>query len=361
MTFKPALILATIGAFTASAPSEARDRYQAFCDIAYGMGENIEYVALTEVFETDLSIDDVTYQMGNFLYDVNKGRVQVAFETSGTLRAYCVGGGSDVRQNRANYIVTRGDAFMTIKSPLDYRGYYRRNSASSTKAPSPKSVPVAAKSVSEPSTAAPKGPTPNQLKYQRELVEHQARLAEIERIKAATAAKHAVDRAAAGAELARHQQEKATADAARRTYEADLAAHQRLIDQRQTAQDRERKVDWREAVIVCNLDPKDGQSQFGNWRCDGPLQMTYAKLGSSSSTPSAKELVSLSQACGGKPESVRDLGVAGTSRLFGCSFGLHPKSTGGFPLDAALKHGVSFIAGRAIYRCPEYVSACRTQ
>lgn len=207
----------------------------------------------------------------------------------------------------------------------------------------------------------PKGPTLNQLKYQRELEAHNARLAEIEKIKANTAAKHAEDRAAAERELGRHGQEKAAADAAQRRYQQELAEHQRKANELETAQDRERKIDWREAVIVCNLDPNDGQSQFGNWRCDGPLQMTYAKLGSVSAAPDARAIVSLSQACGGSREAVRDLGLVGSAHLFGCSFGLHPKSTSGFPMDAAAKHGITYVPGRAVYRCPAWKSACRTQ
>lgn len=362
-------------AVAATAPGQAqwRDPYPYFCSISAGPYGQARPIAVTEVATTINSVDHVTDGLNSYLWDAKKGRISVPFDTSQDLHAYCVSGNDTVRNN---YMRSYG-SLITLKSPLDHRGWWRRpkTGGMSVVPPAPKARPkpappttVAAKPVTTPLPApTPKGPTPNQLKYQRELAEHQARLAEIERIKAETAAKHAANRGAADAELARHAREKAehdrvkaAADAAKRQYQADLAAHQRLVDQRQTKQDRERKVDWREAVVVCNLNASDGQSKFGNWRCDGPLQMTYAKLGGTGGL-TRPVLVNLSDACGGKPESVRDLGMVGASRIFGCSFGLHPQATSGFHLDAARKHGISFVPGRAIYRCPAYVSYCRTQ
>ena len=211
------------------------------------------------------------------------------------------------------------------------------------------------------------GPTSNQLKYQRELEAYNARLAEIEKIKSDTAAKHASNQAAAkqvlGAhdqDLARHNQEMAAADAAKRRYEQELAEHQRLVEQVRTKEDKARLVDWREAVVVCTLNANDGQSKFGNWRCDGPLQFTYAKLGTGGAL-SQQALTALSEACGGRRESIRDLGMVSSARLFGCSFGLHPNATSGFHQDAAAKHGIAYVPGRAIYRCPASQSYCRTK
>jgi hypothetical protein len=234
-----------------------------------------------------------------------------------------------------------------------------KGSASSARRSTPKSESAAR------APAAPKGPTPNELKYQRELAAYNARLAEIERIKADTAAKHSADTLAAQQQLAqhegdmaRHRQQVAQAEAARRQYEDDLAAHQQRVSDMETKKDREAKVDWREAVVVCSLDPRDGQSQFGNWRCEGPLQMTYAKLGGAGEAPSTQAIIALSQACGGSREAVRDLGMVSSSHLFGCSYGIHPNSTSN---DPAARHGIGFVPGRAIYRCPTYKSACRTQ
>lgn len=242
--------------------------------------------------------------------------------------------------------------------PTTHPGGSNRRSAAVDALPKP--------AATAPRAPIEKGPTPNQLKFQRELDAYNARLKEIERIKADTEARHAANRSAAqqqvsahDQDMARHRREVAAADAARRQYEQDLAAHQALLDQRQSNDERDRKVDWREAIVVCTLNPSDGQSQFGNWRCDGPLQMTYAKLGGEAAL-GRQALVALSQACGGKPESIRDLGLVSGSRLFGCSYGLHPKSKGPFPLDAAAKHGIGYVPGRATYRCPAWHSACRT-
>lgn len=212
----------------------------------------------------------------------------------------------------------------------------------------------------------PQGPTPNQLKYQRELEAYKARLKEIEQIKTDAAARHAANQAAAQQVIAAHDQdlernraEVAAANAAQRHYEEELATYRRLVALNETNADRERKVDWREAVVVCALNPNDGQGKFGNWRCDGPLQMTYAKLGSPGVAASPRALVDVSDACGGKPEAVRDLGLVGTSHLFGCSFGLHPDSAS--MQDSVARNGITYVPGRAVYRCPKSYSACRTQ
>lgn len=218
------------------------------------------------------------------------------------------------------------------------------------------------------SPAEPKGPTPNQLKYQRELEAYHARLAEIEKIKTDISAKHSADTAAAQqrlaqheGDMARHRAQVAQANALQRQYEQELAAHQARVSSTETKQDREAKVDWKEAVVVCSLNASDGQSRFGNWRCEGPLQMTYAKLGGAGEAPSTQAIVALSQACGGSREAIRDLGMVGSDRLFGCSFGIHPKSLDASSKDMAAKHGIAYVPGRATYRCPTYKSACRTQ
>lgn len=203
-----------------------------------------------------------------------------------------------------------------------------------------------------------KGPTPNQLKYQRELEAYKVRLAEIVRTKAESATRHQADTVAAEAELARHRRELAVAEAARNQYQQDLAAHQQLIRDRETKHDREAKVEWREAVAVCVLDLNDGQAKFGNWRCDGPLQMNYAKLGNPGQALSTEAVVALTMVCGGSREAVRDLGMVGDAHLFGCSYGIHPQSKS---FDPLAKHGIGYVPGRATYRCPIYVSGCRTQ
>ena len=235
----------------------------------------------------------------------------------------------------------------------------------------PAAKPVAKASIPKPaSTPAPlpvaKGPTPNQLKYQREMAEFQQRLAEIDRVKAATQAKFAADKAAAQQVIAQHRQDMdlnrqqvAAAERAKRQYEAELAAHQAQVAQMRSKQERDRLVDWPEAVTVCELNGQDPQSKLGNWRCEGPLQFTYAKLGNGGQI-GAKAMVSLSEACGGKIESVRDLAMVGGYRVFGCSFGLHPMSEQQRAKDKAIKFGLAYVPGRTTYRCPKSVSFCRT-
>lgn len=242
---------------------------------------------------------------------------------------------------------------------------------SSIASPSPKTNRQVAnnKPPAEKSILAPvaKGPTPNQLKYQRELAEYQQRLADIERVKAAAQAKLASDKASAQLVIEQHRQETdinrqqvVAAERAKRQYEQELAAQQAQATQMRTKQDREALADWREAVAVCELNAQDPQSKFGNWRCEGPLQFTYAKLGNGGQSD-LKAMASVSDACGGKVESVRDLAMVGGYRVFGCSFGLHPKSEQRLAADKAVKFGLAYIPGRIIYRCPTYVSYCRTR
>lgn len=203
--------------------------------------------------------------------------------------------------------------------------------------------------------------------YNQRLAERKARLDEIEQIKAEQEARLARAVAKAQEALGRHEEEMELhrqkmeqAQAAQRRYEQELAAQQAATGRSQEQTKGDQPVDWREALVVCTLNSDDGQSQFGNWRCDGPLQFTYAKLGESGGSVTRGALVALSQACGGQPESVRDLGLVNGHRAFGCSFGLHPQSSSGVPLDAAKKYGLSYVPGRAIYRCPASKSACRS-
>lgn len=245
-------------------------------------------------------------------------------------------------------------------------GFPTQGSQASARRPAAKPVAKATDSRPVPLPVA-KGPTPNQLKYQRELAEYQQRLADIEQVKAAAQAKLASDKASAQQVIEQHRQEMdvnrqqvVAAERAKRQYERELAAQQAQATQMRTKQDREALADWREAVTVCELNAQDPQSKFGNWRCEGPLQFTYAKLGNGGQSD-LKAMASVSDACGGKVESVRDLAMVGGYRVFGCSFGLHPKSEQRLAADKAVKFGLAYIPGRIIYRCPTYVSYCRTR
>jgi len=166
---------------------------------------------------------------------------------------------------------------------------------------------------------------------------------------------------AAAAEAKRlYELELASAKAAREKYEREVAAREELIRRMRTKQDREQLVDWKEAVTVCSFDANDGQAKLGNWRCEGPLQMTYAKMEASGPVID-RSLANVALACGGKPESIRDLGLVNGNRVFGCSFGMHPNPRGRLAVDTAERAGIGYVPGRITYRCPRHQSSCRTR
>ncbi|WP_114227701.1 MULTISPECIES: hypothetical protein [Sphingomonas] len=76
--------------------------------------------------------------------------------------------------------------------------------------------------------------------------------------------------------------------------------------------------------------------------------------------PSPVSLAQIGLACGVNKEQVRDLGLVGGYRVFGCGFGLHPTGGYGLQTDQAAKHGLSYIPGRIVYRCPAWKNYCRT-
>lgn len=98
-----------------------------------------------------------------------------------------------------------------------------------------------------------------------------------------------------------------------------------------------------EAVTVCQFVPP--QSQFGNWRCLGPLQINYVNF------DKPNWLSALRMVGGSELKEPRDLGLVGGFRVFGWNFPLykHPDSE----RDAALKMGVPSIPTRFRYWCPK--------
>lgn len=141
------------------------------------------------------------------------------------------------------------------------------------------------------------------------------------------------------------------------------AENNRMREQEAKRRDAERAaaeakavMPWLEAVTLCQLSPSDPQSKLGNWRCVGPLQSTHAKL----DTPQAA--LPLAQACGLKSGDVRELGVTGAYRAFGCGFGTNPNPSASFHDDVPRKLGVSFVPGRAVFRCARnHEGSCRTR
>lgn len=351
----------------AIAPAQAQQTTYHVCVVrAFDDKGRSHTVAITEPFAYNgKGMMALESHFDAFVSDVERGKVAVNFQTAKYMEGECFPGGTD-RAGQVNHMQNRlryEPSAVVIQTPLDNLGQYRRSSQRVAKAPTSPPTSATTKPVEPSKPTLPEW----ELKYQRELAAYQRRIKEIEVLTAernASIARDEADHARRKAEaeqaLQKHRQEAADAEAARRRYQAELAAHQALVDRMQTQEDRNRLVEWKEAVVVCTLRQDDGQSQFGNWRCDGPLQFTYAKLGKAGDAATGGALTALSEACGGKRESVRDLGTVNGFRLFGCSFGLHPKSTTGFHLDAAKKHGIDYVPGRATYRCPAWKSFCRT-
>lgn len=128
------------------------------------------------------------------------------------------------------------------------------------------------------------------------------------------------------------------------------AARREQERQRQVAEaERTRVIDFKEAVVLCEL--AGPQAEFGNWRCEGPLQMNYVNFGQDNYA-AAFALMD----CSG----FRELPRAGTYRAFGCGYGIHPNNPGaGRNVPEML--GV-FVGGRRTFRCPRNISgACRSQ
>lgn len=191
---------------------------------------------------------------------------------------------------------------------------------------------------------------------QKAVEEYEAEKKRVEEQKAAQAAKAK----AAEAEYERQRQEHeaevariaAETERRRKEYEAEL--------------EKERKaeaalVDFPEAVVVCELNQNNPQAKFGNWRCVGPLQFDYAKLGPDGNMVSQQALYNISNACGGKAERVRDFGRVSGYRVFGCSFGIKAGATGAVSKDAAAQFGLGYIPGRMTFRCDSSRSTCSNQ
>lgn len=226
-------------------------------------------------------------------------------------------------------------------------------------------------------SSAPPGPgvkssvPDHELKYQRELAEYrrqlsqrEAKIKENEDRKRAQATQLQASRKRAEEALQAHKRQVAQANAAQRDYQQKLAEHQRAVKAQKPGSSNERRaphpVEWKEAVSVCSLVRDNPQSKFGNWRCTGPLQFTYVKLGLDGSLFDSKARAQIALTCGGSAASVRDLGRTGGFRVFGCSFGLNPAGSNGLHVDSAKRFGLDYVPGRQTYRCPATATSCRT-
>lgn len=212
-----------------------------------------------------------------------------------------------------------------------------------------------------------------EIEHARRVTEEQFRIAEAnaQRSQASNASAEAQRAADADAKRAREEEQRAEAERqrqaertriaeeraeAQRKAEAERAEAARIAAEKRRAAEEEanRLVEFVEAVTICELKESDPQSKFGNWRCTGPLQWTYAKM----DAPNLPYQISL--ACGGKSSSVRDLGMSSGYRIFGCSYGIPRGTTYINAKDVAAEFGV-YVPGRMTFRCKKTATSCRTQ
>lgn len=340
---------AFLAAFAAAAAgglaSEARSEETTYhvC-VVFGHGTSgSQMVAITEPFPYQGDgMARLENQFESFIYDVQRGRVQIGVDASIVRRGECFAGGTD-RSGQVQHMQNRlrhAPGAVVFASPLDVMGMYRR--AGSTVAAKPASKLAAPKPATEQRVRRdnPLGKTPNQVKYELATAVHQTRLARLAREKAELEAKKEQQRAVArevlsqhDQALAQHRQVVAASDREQAEYRAKLAAPAKLP---------EGKIGFREGIVLCEKRPAPSKE----WRCPGPLQVTYANL---DDLPRA--MVSLGEACGSS-KSIRDLGMVSGYRAFGCGFGIHPTARD-YPgnTDVPAQLGVNYIPDRGTYYC----------
>lgn len=155
------------------------------------------------------------------------------------------------------------------------------------------------------------------------------------------------------AQRAREEQARLQEEERQRREQADREAEARRQEQeRQRAAaeaERNRVIDFKEAVVLCSL--TGPQAQFNNWRCEGPLQMTYVNFEQPNVAFHFDQM-----SCA----SYRELPRAGPYRAFGCGYGIHPTNPGA-ARNVPEMLGV-FVDGRATFRCPRnFTGACRNR
>lgn len=140
------------------------------------------------------------------------------------------------------------------------------------------------------------------------------------------------------------QERQRVAEADRQRREAEVARQRQVEEaaEQRRQEEARRPVPFREGVVLC--------SRSGNeWRCDGPLQVTYGNIDASTAA--------IDSACGAN--SSRSLGAAGGYRAYGCGFGINPSSSYPGNRDVAAALGV-VVGGRQTYYCPKDTDAyCR--
>lgn len=317
--------------------------------VVYGHGTGgSQTVAITEPFPYQGDgMSRLENQFESFIYDLQRGRVQIGVDASIVRRGECFAGGTD-RSGQVQHMQNRlrhAPGAVVFTSPLDVMGMYRRAGTTSAARPAKPAAENAAPA--EPAAPVkvratnPLGKTPNQVKYELAMAVHRARLAANEKAKAEVEAKKARQREAARQVLSQHDQAMsqhrqvvAASDREQAEYRAKLATP--------APKAPEERVEFKEGVVAC--EKRSASSK--EWRCQGPLQVTYAVLDTD------KARVPLGQACG-SDRSIRDLGMISSYRIFGCGFGIHPTARD-YPgnTDVPAKLGLGYIPGRASFYCP---------
>lgn len=104
-----------------------------------------------------------------------------------------------------------------------------------------------------------------------------------------------------------------------------------------------RLIEMKEGIVLCQPDPGD------QWRCSGPFRIAYGNIETSRTV--------VAEACGAG--TVRDLGTVRGFRVFGCGFGVNPRSASPGNRDVPELYRVD-IPRRAVFRCPQSTDAhCR--
>jgi hypothetical protein len=176
------------------------------------------------------------------------------------------------------------------------------------------------------------------------------------------AAREAAERQASERQVAERQ-------AAERRNAERLAVEQKAAEARQQAEearkreaaDREaerkrreeeanRPIAYREGVVLCK------QVSKKNWRCEGPLQMTY----SDGELDAPIGIGALKMACGTSKRVPRKIGMVSDYMAYGCGYGIHPHANmrdypGNRDVQAML--GVGYIPDLGTFHCKPSVSA----
>lgn len=149
--------------------------------------------------------------------------------------------------------------------------------------------------------------------------------------------------------------ERQAAEARRLAEEArQREAAAREAERKRREEEANRPIAYREGVVLCKQVAKK------NWRCEGPLQMTY----SDGELDAPFGIGALKMACGTSKRVPRKIGMVGDYMAFGCGYGIHPHANmrdypGNRDVQAML--GVDYIPDLGTFHCKPSVAAYCSQ